>query len=74
MIAFFPKGGKFLIRDSRRLRQQFKPIGGFVEFFETVTDFGDEFRFRPCPIGLPVVGPDGCAGTKNLFAQHLRFG
>jgi hypothetical protein len=45
MARFVERGGHLWVGDAMGICQQSEPIFGFFNFFQAVTDFGNEFGF-----------------------------
>ena len=58
LITFLPQPRQLGAWNNVAVHQQFKPVGGFIQFAEGVTALGDELGFASCPAGFAVIRAD----------------
>ena len=70
--AFLPDRLKTFGCNQIGFHQKIKPIRCFFDFAETIPAFRNKLGFAATPVGFAIISSDRCAGTQNLFTDHLR--
>src|SRR5438093_13721533 len=70
LVGFLSEQGQLRWSHGATLRQQFEPIGGFLQFLWGISQLRDKLGPGTSPVGFAIVRPHGGAGPKDLVAEN----